>query len=117
LADILNIGDFISPIGWLAPDTELHFLSMLLRKTSGDLGGNRTPLFVCSECADYGCGVVSCVIERTDDGIVWRDFGMQTDYDDNVRIDENNRHRSYVFDPTAYFQTLSGHYELAKSGG
>lgn len=116
LSDILNVGDFIPPFGWLGSDAELHFLSMLLRKTPGDLVGGRTPLFVCPECADYGCGVVSCVIERTDDGIIWRDFGMQNDYDDDVRIDDKNRYRSFAFAPSAYYQTFSGHYDLAKTG-
>ena len=117
LADVLNIGDFIPPIGWLGSDSELHFLSMLMRKTTGDLGGSRIPLFVCPECADYGCGVVSCVIERNGDGIVWRDFGMQTNYDDDIRVDEHDRYRSYTFEPSVYYQTLSGHYDLAKTGG
>ena len=117
LADILDIGDFIPPIGWLGPEMELHFLSMLLRKSDGDLDGGRTALFVCAECGDYGCGVLSCIIERTDDGIIWRDFGMQTNYDDEVLVDAKNRYRAYTFDPTAYYQTFSGHYELAKCGG
>ena len=117
LADILDVGDFIPPIGWLGPDVELHFLSMLLPKSKGDLNGNRTPLFVCAECADYGCGVLSCVVERTDDGIEWRDFGMQTDYSDEILVDDRDRYRAYTFDPTSCYGTFAGHYDLAKAGG
>lgn len=117
LADTQDIGDFIPPIGWLAPEVELHFLSMLLRKTAGDLSGNRTPLYVCAECADYGCGVVSCVIERADAGIVWRDFGTQTNYSNDVCTDDFESSLAFIFDPTAYYGTLSGHYDLAKTGG
>ncbi|KAA5538928.1 hypothetical protein FYK55_26185 [Roseiconus nitratireducens] len=117
LADVLDVGDFIPPIGWLGSVTELHFLSMLLRAADGDLSGNRAPLFVCAECADYGCGVLSCNIDRTYEGIVWRDFGMQTDYDDELIVDDRYRDRIYTFDPTEYYRTFSGHYDLAKSGG
>lgn len=117
LAEVLRIGDFIPPIGWLQPKVETHFLSMLLRKSPSDLHGERVPLYVCPECADYGCGVVSCAIERTTDGIVWRDFGMQNNHDDEIRIEDRDRWRSYVFDPTEYFGALSGHYDLARNGG
>ena len=117
LADTLDIGDFIPPIGWLGSDVELHFLAMLLRKTPGDLPGNRTPIYVCAECADYGCGVVSCVIERTDEGIVWRDFGTQTGDGEDVCADEFDPTLAFTFAPTAYYGTLSGHYDLAKTGG
>ena len=117
LAETLDIGDFIPPIGWLGPEVELHFLAMFLRKIAGDLPGNRTPLYVCAECADYGCGVVSCVIERADAGIVWRDFGRQTNYSDDVRMDNFDPTLAFAFDPTAYYGTFSGHYDLAKTGG
>ena len=117
LAEVLKVGDFIPPIGWLGSQIELPFLSMLLRKSSGELSGNRTPLFVCPECADYGCGVLSCIIERTDQGIVWRDFEMQNDYDDEVIIDGRDRRQIFTFDPADYHRVFSGHYEVARSGG
>lgn len=117
LADELRVGDFIPPIGWLGGEAEQRFLAMLLRKADGDLPGGRVPLFVCAECADYGCGVVSCIVERTEDGIVWRDFATQNDYSEDIRFDEFGARYRYTFDPSQYHGVFVGHYELATRGG
>ena len=106
LADVLNIRDFIPPLGWLDAGTEQHFVDMLLRKSDGDLPYNRVPLFVCPECADYGCGAFSCVIERTPSGIEWREFGMQNDYDDEIHANQLDTSTVLTFDSTQYYNAL-----------
>ncbi len=105
LADSFNIGDFIPPLGWLDARTEHHFVEMLLRKSDGDLPLNRVPLFVCPECADYGCGAFSCVIARTTAGIIWREFGMQNDYDEEIHADDCDA-VVLTFEPTQYYNIL-----------
>jgi hypothetical protein len=112
LADTFHIGDFIPPLGWLDPDTEHRFVEMLLRKADGDLPHNRVSLFVCPECADYGCGAFSCVIERTPSGIEWREFGMQNDYDDDIHADDLDM--AIVFDPTHYYNAFCSRLTSAK---
>lgn len=112
----LGLGDFIPPIGWLGSEMELHFLEMLLRVSEGDLPQNRVPIFVCGECADYGCGVVSCVVERANDEIVWHDFGIQNDDSDRISREDFRPWQKYSFEPSQYWSTFAGHYELAKHG-
>ncbi|MBI5760917.1 MAG: hypothetical protein HZA46_20535 [Planctomycetales bacterium] len=107
LADTFGIGDFIPPLGWLGAKQEQRFGGMLLRKTMGDLPGKRVPLFICPECADYGCGVFSCRIVRAESGIQWRDFGMQNDRDDEISTDDIDDTLVLVFDPTQYFNAIS----------
>ena len=59
LADVLEIGDFIPPFGWLVPEIEQPFAEMLLRKRESDFTESRVPLFVCPECAHHDCSVAA----------------------------------------------------------
>ncbi|MCL4219665.1 MAG: hypothetical protein KJ052_22010 [Candidatus Hydrogenedentes bacterium] len=115
LADTFSIEDFIPPLGWLDAHTECHFVEMLLRKAVGDLPRNRVPLFVCPECADYGCGAFSCVVNRTAAGIEWREFGMQNDYDAELHVDEMNTSTVLTFDPTQYYNAFRSRLAIARS--
>jgi hypothetical protein len=115
LADTFSIGDFIPPLGWLDSRTEKHFVEMLLRKSDGDLPRKRVPLFVCPECVDYGCGVFSCVIERSPSGIEWREFGMQTGYDDEIHSDDLDASAVLTFDPTQYYNALRARLTAANT--
>ncbi len=106
LADVFEVRDFIPPLGWLDDDIERRFVLMLLRKTNGDLGGERVPILVCPECADYGCGVFSCLVERSESAIVWRDFGMQTGDNPEVCVDGLDSSIRFAFDPTDYYNAF-----------
>ena len=107
LADILKIGDFIPPLGWLPPDLDLHFRRMLLRREPSDLRPGRVPLFVCPECADYGCGVGSVLITCEGDRIVWSDFRWERDYDDEFKQTEEDLRVRFSFNAIVYFRVLN----------
>ncbi|CAN5131457.1 hypothetical protein BH23VER1_BH23VER1_27440 [soil metagenome] len=117
LADTLRIGDFIPPFGWLDKAVESRFAEMLLRKTPSDLRKGRVPLFVCPECVDYGCGVGTCMIDREGDLIAWRDFGWETDYEDDLIQDNRDRDLVLQFDCHAYWQTLSRYLTSSEQDG
>ena len=110
LAGLLKVGDFIPPFGWLKPELEQHFSAMLLRKQESDLRPGRVPLFVCPECVDYGCGVVTCCVRRQGDEIVWCDFGFEYDYDVKSNRIEGLPFR---FDARQYYQAF---FRLATGG-
>ena len=50
----------------------------LLLNTQMNADSQRQPLIVCSECADIGCGMITAVIESTENEIIWKDFAYQT---------------------------------------
>ncbi len=102
LAERLEVGDLIPPFGWLAREVEECFALMLLRKRDSDLRPGRVPLFVCPECADYGCGVVSCRVTRQDNLVEWSDFGRETDYENSLHQNERVSHLKILFDATQY---------------
>src|SRR4051812_35677270 len=79
-------GDLISCLGWFIPEQNIKAIERLLLKEPADFVNNRRSLYVCPECGDLGCGAVSIVIEQIGDKIVWRDFGYQNNYEDEVNF-------------------------------
>jgi hypothetical protein len=53
-------------------------VARLLLDAPPDLRDGRNSLLVCELCGDQGCGVISAVIERDGNAIVWRDFVSQS---------------------------------------
>lgn len=107
LGDLIDVHNFVSPFGWVNPEYQQRFARMLLRKEESDLRPGRYPLFVCSECADYGCGVTTCAISREDNMIVWSDFGFENDYENNRdALDIPREYAVFKFDPTQYYETF-----------
>ncbi|MFO1483812.1 MAG: hypothetical protein U1F71_10680 [Verrucomicrobiaceae bacterium] len=107
LRNWLRVGDFIPPLGWLKLEAEKRFRQMLLLKQPSDTKSGRLPLLVCAECADYGCGVLTAVAEKAGDHVVWHSFGMENDYEDEVRLLGQHHQHRLVFDKTAYWRTIS----------
>src|SRR5687767_8545813 len=61
----------VPPLVWW--DAEQAAQCLLLEAPS-DLATGRRSILVCDVCGDPSCGVISAVIERDSDVIVWRDF-------------------------------------------
>lgn len=108
LRNWLRVGDFIPPLGWLKPEADQRFRQMLLLKQASDTSSGRVPLFVCAECADYGCGVLTVVVEKTEGQVVWHSFGMENNSKDEVQMLKPHHQHRLVFDKTRYWQTISG---------
>lgn len=77
-------GDLASCLGWFVPDENTKSVIRLLLEQPADFPNNRRSLYVCAECGDLGCGAVSVVIELVGDQIIWRDFGLQDNYEDQI---------------------------------
>lgn len=74
----------ISPLGWFTPQENLRIVNQLLLKQESELPGNRYPLYVCAECGDLGCGAITAVIESEENKIIWKDFGYQNNYEEEI---------------------------------
>jgi hypothetical protein len=53
-----------------------------IREMDGPIERHRVTLFVCSECADLGCGAITAEIARDGDLIVWSRFAYQNNWQD-----------------------------------
>jgi hypothetical protein len=67
----------LSAFGWLSANAEKDFARMLLLKTPHPLTSGRAALYVCSQCADLGCGALTVGVTRYDDRYMWKDFGFE----------------------------------------
>jgi hypothetical protein len=88
LKDLLRLSDFVTPLchQWQADQVHRSVEQLLLQSPS-ELRDNRVPIYVCAECGDAGCGVLSAELVREGDSIIWRDFGHENNYEEKVHRD------------------------------
>lgn len=85
-----------------ALDESLRAANRLLLTEMADHPNDRRSLFICSECGDLGCGAISCVIVRDGDAIVWKEFGLQNNYEENVERSRYAGIGPFIFDAASY---------------
>ncbi len=85
-------------------------LDGLLLRRPADFPDNRRALYVCPMCGDLGCGANTVVIEEAENIIIWRDFGWENTYEDNVDRDEGIG--PFVFDKAKYINVLKDSISL-----
>jgi hypothetical protein len=96
--------DFISPFGWVAADEQNASIDRLLRKSPPDVDHGRTTLYVCPECGDLGCGAVTLLVDGGPGTIVWKNFGIQNNYEDIVHAEGLDGIGPFTFDGAQYHQ-------------
>lgn len=101
LSEIIE-SDLISPLGWFVAEENTKSVRRLLLEEPADFPNNRRSLYVCPECGDLGCGAVSAVVEQVEDKIIWRDFGYQNNYLDEIIFDDYESINTIVFDKVEY---------------
>lgn len=67
--------DYISCLGWFVPEEDERAARRLLREQPADVG-DRTSIYVCPECGDLYCGVITANIVRDRQDIVWTNVAM-----------------------------------------
>jgi len=98
--------DFISPFGWFDLSAQAAFLDGLLRKQPPQCAGGRTILCVCPECGDLGCGAVTVTVQGGPGVVIWRDFGIQNNYEDGVYTAGFEDIGPFTFDGLTYYRVL-----------
>jgi hypothetical protein len=85
-----------------ALDESLRAANRILLTEKADHPNDRRSLFICSECGDLGCGAISCVIARDGGVIVWREFGLQNNYEDKVERKRYAEIGPFIVDAASY---------------
>jgi hypothetical protein len=101
-------GDLASCLGWFVPEENTKAVRRLLLEEPPDFPNNRRSLYVCPECGDLGCGAVSAAIEQIGDKIIWRDFGYQNNYEDEVIFGEYKNINPIAFNKAEYEKIIRG---------
>ena len=101
-----KFGDHISPLGWGDAEENRAAVHRFLRKSEPDLPHGRTSIYICPQCRELDCGAVSAVIERKGQEIVWRDFGYQNTFNEDVNFEGLREIGPFSFNATEYFQVF-----------
>ena len=89
-----------------ALDESLRAANRLLLAEKADHPNDRRSLFICSECGDLGCGAISCVIVREGNAVVWKEFVLQNNYEDNVERSGYAAIGPFIFESESYERSL-----------
>ncbi len=81
LSRLFSLRGKLGALGWLDPETEGRFVRQLLVEAPFAASTGRAPLYVCSQCADLGCGAITVKVVKTPDSFIWKELGTQTDLD------------------------------------
>ncbi len=95
-------GDLASCLGWFVPEENQKAVRRLLLEDPADFPNNRRSLYVCPECGDLGCGAVSAVVEEVKGKIIWRNFGYENNYEEEVKFGVYENISPMVFDKAQY---------------
>ncbi len=100
--------DFASVL-WIDPPVPAEIekcLRRLLLLDPADLPDGRVSLYICPECGDLGCGVISVDIKLRGDAIVWSKFGYHYDLKESPYTDSFQQIGPYQFELSAYRAVL-----------
>jgi hypothetical protein len=84
----------------------IQAVNRLLLAEKAVIPGDRRTLFICSECGDIGCGAVTAFLVREGESIVWKDFGFENNYEENIRLEEYKHIGPYTFNWKQYESAL-----------
>lgn len=88
------------------PDFDISgSITSFLLEADNESPGTRRALFICPECGDFECGAITVVVERSDDRIVWRDFGYENGYEPPI-FDRYKEVGPFEFDREYYCAAL-----------
>jgi hypothetical protein len=109
----LEVLDKVSPFSdTLRLEDKLSHIDSLTFKCGSTLSSGRTILYICPECGDVECGVVSMKMEITEESVIWKDFGIETNLEG---IQESWDLRDIEFNKEDYFQAFDNLKKLLRT--
>lgn len=88
-------------------DESVKAVNRLLLLEKADHPNDRRTLFICSECGDLGCGAITSLILREGSAFIWKDFGVQNNYDDNIALTVYEGVGPFIFDAATYQHVIT----------
>ena len=79
LGDVRTVG--AGALGWMESSEDDRVAATLIGQPS-ILETGRAELYTCPECGHIGCGSITAVVEIRGGLVIWRDFGLERDWDD-----------------------------------
>ncbi len=114
LFDLQNC-ELLGVLGWRNKmEDEIKRIRQFTGVEKPALQSGRTCLFVCRECGDIGCGAITVQILFTDETVVWKDFGWETDYSE-PRLDEYKTIGPFTFKKYQYLKQFEELLDLTKN--
>jgi len=103
--------DDISCLGWGDVQGQQVAVDRLLCQAPANFG-ERISLYICAECGDLACGAISLVIQEDEGFVVWKDFGYQNTYEEDIERESLADVGPFYFDKHRYEELFT---ELKKS--
>ena len=91
---------------WVPEEREKSLRRLLLLEPA-DFPNNRRSIMVCAECGDLGCGALSILVESSEEEFVWRDFGYENNYEEELHVDGLRDLGPFHFESRAYKEILA----------
>ncbi|MFT5599821.1 MAG: hypothetical protein ACI9N1_000047 [Flavobacteriales bacterium] len=95
----------IGVLGWSSQEWETKNINIFLSEIKPVLDNGRVELFVCSDCGDIGCGATTLKLTKTNNKIVWSEFGDDDDFGP-VDCSDYETGLQYQFDELEYGNTF-----------
>ena len=115
LFDLLGKGfdaDAITPLGWGSIESQERAVAELLLRQEPLLPTRRCMLYVCPQCGDISCGAITVRVEQDQSFIVWKDFGYEHDWEENLHLGRFTSIGPFYFERDAYSQLLGSFHPL-----
>jgi hypothetical protein len=105
LLEVIPNQDLVGVIGSFKPEFDIEAVSQLLLKEKSELSSGRVPIYVCPECGDLGCGAITISIQENEETYIWKDFGFENNYDEEL-LAEYNEIGPFTFSKIEYESKL-----------
>ncbi len=102
--------DFISTLGWGTEEFQNEVIMRLMLSIPPQIDSKRYEIYVCPLCADLGCGAITIDIKKDNSTVIWKDFGLEYSYKDEIKIIDLG---PFVFDLHEYKNVLMSSLGLA----
>ena len=100
--------DNISCLGWSDVQGQQVAIDRLLCRAPADFLDERISLYICPECGDLDCGAISLIIQEEEGFVVWRDFGFENMYEENIERESLADVGPFFFDKRRYEELFTG---------
>ena len=87
----------------------------LLLRAEADIPNGRRSLFVCAECGDLGCGAITALVVRDHSSVIWKGFGRENNYENEVELGPFRNIGPFAFDAAQYQRVLMEGLDRLKS--